>query len=155
MFWDINPWRNALWRCRTTGELDKPLLSALYVERSEVLAWCETLQVAAPAFWSRTPQKEILTKRVPLENRSKDESTDRLVCQAIARIYWEIDPNIHPAHLASSRAIKLYGNGKFYSDESTVKNWINDVDPRKGQRKTGRPEKIPYRIDLETGRLEE
>jgi hypothetical protein len=66
-----------------------------------------------------------------------------------------MDPNIHPAHMAQARAIRLYGNGKLYKDENTVKGWISDVDPRKGQRKTGRPENIPYRIDLETGGLAE
>jgi hypothetical protein len=31
---DINPWRNALWRCLAQGQFDMGYLSKLYVERS-------------------------------------------------------------------------------------------------------------------------
>lgn len=152
---DRNPWRNMLWRCLAKGQFNVPYLSKLYVKRSEVVAWCQAEQIAPPAFWVKSSTKEAEPKRLPLENRRRDEDIDRLVCQAIARVYWDADPNIHPAHMASARAVALYGNGKLYRDENTVKAWIAEVDPRKGDRKTGRPEKIPYGINLETGTFAE
>jgi hypothetical protein len=130
-------------------------LSKLYCERAEVLAWCEKELLTPPSFWAKNMAKEPLSKRPPLEDRLRNEELDRLVCQAIARVYWDIDPNIHPAHMGMAKAIKLYGNGKLYKDQNTIKSWIAEVDPRKGERKTGRPENIPYRIDLETGQLAE
>lgn len=150
-----NPWRNVLWRCNSEGLFDHAYFNGLYLQRRALLSWCEKAGVTPPQFWTKTVSRDVPSRKLSLENRSKDELVDKLACQAIARVYWEIDPNIHPAHLANSKAIKLYGNGKFYTDENTVKNWIGEVDPRKTQRKTGRPEKIEYRIDLETGGLKE
>jgi len=155
LLWDLNHWRNVLWRCLAQADFDTAYLSKLYVERSEVLAWCATEHFVPPSFWSSNGSKEAENKRPPLENRLRDEVFDRLACQAIARTYWDIDPNIHPAHMANAKAIKVYGNGRLYKDDNTVKSWIVEVDPRKGQRKAGRPENIPYLIDLETGRLPE
>ena len=154
---DINPWRNLLWRCLGHAQFEIAHLSKLFVERSELLQWCNNEQLTPPAFWVKNPSKEATSRKQPLENRLRNDVLDRLVCQAIARVYWEIDSNIHPAHLAASRAINVYGNGRLYSDENTVKSWISEVDHLKelGHRKTGRPGKISYRIDLETGGLAE
>lgn len=149
---DVNPWRNFFWRCLQKSKFDKAYLSKLFVARSEVLAWCEEVQISPPHFWVKATSKDLPPQKLSLENRLRNNEVDRLACQAIARIYWEIDPNIHPSHLASSRAIKLYGNGKLYADEDTLKGWISEVDPVQA-RKSGRPKKITYRIDLETGGL--
>lgn len=51
--------------------------------------------------------------------------------------------------MAKAKAIKCYGNGKFYKDPDTIKKWIVEVDPLKDQRKSGRPVDVPYLIDLD------
>lgn len=149
---NVNIWGTRLWKCLTKDVFDKKLLSSLYVMRGQVIRWCEKERYPLPTFWiEERPPAEPATKPT-INNRRKDETIDRLTCQAIARTYWDIDPQIHPAHLAKAKAILLYGNGKHYA-EDTIKGWIAEIDPLKDQRKTGRPRDIPYAIDLETGAL--
>lgn len=150
--WNLNFWLNQLWRCLTKNVFDKNRLSGCFVRRSELLKMCVKEDVDPPAFWIKQRAESPVAKST-INNRPKDEETDRLVCQAIARTYWSIDPQIHPAHMARAKAIHLYGNGKQYKDPETVRNWISEVDPQKDQRKSGRPASVPYLIDLETGAL--
>lgn len=149
---DVNPWSSFFWRCLQKSKFDQAYFSKLFVTRSEVLTWCDAVQISPPPFWAKAASKDSPLKKLSLENRLRNDEVDRLACQAIARIYWEIDPNIHPSHLASSRAIKLYGNGKLYAAETTVRGWISEVDPVQ-DRKSGRPKNLTYRINLETGGL--
>ena len=152
LIWNINTWLNQLWKCLNENVFDKKKLSNYFVRRSELLNMCEKEAVEPPDFWTKQ-RPETTSVKPSINNRPKEEETDRFLCQAIARTYWDIDPNIHPAHMAKARAILLYANGKQYKDSDTIKKWIAEVDPQKDQRKIGRPVEVPYLIDLETGSL--
>ncbi|MEK7153684.1 MAG: hypothetical protein AAB834_07055, partial [Patescibacteria group bacterium] len=80
--------------------------------------------------------------------RHRDEAIDKQLCQAIARTLWDIDPQVHPAHMIKHKAIRRYGNAATYKDDETIRSWIAEVDPLKGQRKAGRPPTVPYVLDL-------
>lgn len=145
-------------KCLRGNEFNKAYLDAIYLKRGDVLRWCQNEFLAPPPFWAEQKpsvpgESTNIANKFFLENRIRDDRLDKLVCQAIARTLWQIDPNIHPAHMAKSKFIQRYGNGKLYTDENTVKNWIAEVDPRKSERKTGRPLKTEYLIDLQTGDL--
>lgn len=157
-FYNINRKRMRLSSCILKGEFDKPFLNSIFIERSNVLTWCNNHHIAPPPFWieqrpSAPGDSTNIANKFVLDNRIRDDRLDKLVCQAIARTLWQIDPNIHPSHMAKSKFIQRYGNGKLYTDENTVKNWIVEVDPMKSERKTGRPPKTDYLIDLQTGDL--
>lgn len=153
LVFNITPWRTRLWKCLTIDTFDKDFLNSFYVMRSQIINWCSKEHVDPPGFWTALRPEAGPAAKPTINNRRKDEEMDRLVCQAIAKSYWDIDPQIHPAHMAKARAIMLYGNGKFYKDPDTIKGWIAEVDPSREQRKSGRPPEIPYLIDLETGAL--
>lgn len=150
---NINFWRKALERCLFDDEFKKSKLNNYYVKRSELMRLCEKEELDPPEFWKRNKPELLQIQKPTINHRPKDEMTDRLVCQAIAKTYWDIDPQIHPAHMAKARAIILYANGRHYKDDNTIKAWIAEVDPLKNQRKIGRPKDVEYLIDLETGVL--
>lgn len=152
---NVNVWLKQLWRCLSKDDFNKKHLSALFVRRSELLNLCKKEEIDPPDFWIKQRQPETVT-RANISNRPKEEETDRLLCQAIAATLWSLDPNIHPTHMAKSKVIQRYGQGRSYKDLSTIKRWIAEVDPLKDQRKPGRPPDIPYKIDLEIdSRLDE
>ena len=152
LFFNINFWQKSLERCLFDNEFKKSNLDNFYVKRSELMRLCEKEDLEPPQFWIRNKPDQQQAKQ-SLSHRPKDEVADRLVCQAIAKTYWDIDPQIHPAHMAKAKAIRIYANGRQYKDENTVKNWIAEVDPLKDQRKIGRPKDVEYLIDLESGSL--
>lgn len=146
VFW---PLRNTYYH----QKVDKTLLDSVYISRSEVLKWCYEEYLAPPEFWlednqfSKIPEK---IKDAPASKRSKAEST----CRAFAKLLWMVDPKIHPKPIAESDALKQFENVKGYQAE-TIRDWIIDLDPQKETRKTGAPPKVEYKIDLETGGINE
>lgn len=138
-----------LLKCKSGKEFNKGYLDSLFVSRYDFLRWCEKDKYPNSEFWVLTQVNE----NHKVSNRPKNEAEDKAVCRAIAKVYWDIDPNIHPAHLAECKAIKKIGNGDQYTDDATIKDWIADLDPLKKERKTGRPRKLSYKINLETGAL--
>lgn len=137
-----------LYRCRSGKSFDKEYLQSIFIRRPDFLEWIEREKYPATDFWVLTQVAE----NYKVTNRPKNEIEDKAVCRAIASTYWDIDENIHPAHMAECKAIKKYGNGAHY-EVSTIKDWIADLDPLAKTRKTGRPRNILYKIDLETGAL--
>lgn len=146
--WSMNTHLNYMWSCLTNDDFNKSKLSKLYVRRREVMRLCQSEEIDPPTFWVKQRQPEI-TVKANITNRPKEEETDRLLCQAIAATLWTLDPNIHPAHMAKSKVIQRYGQGRSYKDLNTIKKWIAEVDPLKNQRNSGRPPDIQYKIDLE------
>lgn len=147
IFFLLNPFFNYMWSCLNEDNFDKAKLSNLYVRRREVLSICKAEELDPPVFWVKQRQPEITTK-ANVTNRPKEEETDRLLCQAIAATLWSLDPNIHPAHMARSKVVQRYGQGRSYKDLNTVKRWIAELDPIKN-RTPGRPPDIAYKINLE------
>ena len=135
--------------CKWGKSFDKSYLQSIYIRRPNFLEWCEKEKLPYADFWVLTQ----VIENQKVNNRPKNEAEDKAVCRAIAKVYWDIDPNIHPSHMVKSKAIRLFGNGNQYKDDKTIKAWIADLDPQQKVRKTGRPEEIPYKINLETGGL--
>lgn len=134
-----------LLRCRSGKRIDKEYLESVYVMRPNFLEWCEKEKYPNAEFWILTQ----VTESHIVSNRPKNESEDKAICRAIAKVYWDIDQEIHPIHMVRSKAICIYGNGNLYKDEKTIKSWIAGLDPQQKTRKTGRPEDKIYKIDLE------
>ncbi len=128
---------------------DKKYLESVFVSRHDFLEWCEKEKYPISDFWILTQ----VTESQIVSNRPKNEAEDKAICRAIAKVYWDIDEEIHPTHMVRSKAIRIYGNGKQYKEEKTIKSWIADLDPQQKTRNTGRPLDINYKIDLETGAL--
>ncbi|MDD2770210.1 MAG: hypothetical protein PHT19_15905 [Methylococcus sp.] len=135
-------------RCQKRKDFRQKLLDQLYVMRPELLDWCDKDRIDPPAFWGSIERGS----KLPV-GRHFQEEIDKNRCQAIAQTLWDIDPSIHPAHMAESKYLQQYGNGAQCRDEATVKRWIADVDPKKGERRPGRPARTRYLIDLENGGL--
>lgn len=142
-FFNFNRTRVKVRRAAVERKFDKRLFGDLFVMRSDVLRWCEQEYIAPPAMWASS----VSTAQAIKVGKHKTEDLDKQLCQAIAQTLWELDPNIHPAHMANSRYIRVYGNGGSYVEE-TLKGWLAEVDPLADGRKTGRPKKTEYLIDL-------
>lgn len=130
------------------NRFSKNYLDNLYVKRNEVITWCDTiLLLDPPPCWM---SKHLFDKQISAKEtksyRPANETEDRIRCQAIASALWELDPAIHPVHMAQSTIMQRFGNGRDYSEE-TIKDWIKNVNPQK-KRKKGAPPKIQYKIEL-------
>jgi hypothetical protein len=112
--------------CKWGKSINKDYLQTLYVRRPNFLEWCEKEKLPNPDFWVLTEVSDIHK----VTNRPKSEAEDKAVCRAIAKVYWGIDPNIHPSHMVKSKAIRIFGNGNQYKDDKTIKSWIADLDPQ-------------------------
>jgi hypothetical protein len=153
-FFNFNKPRVQLVEMLVQQRFDEAILDSLFVMRSEVLKWCEDDFLPPPAIWAggakngggAEEQKAVVATH-------RDEAIDKQLCQAIARTLWDIDPQVPIAHMVKHKAIRPYGNASMYKDEDTVRSWIGEVDPLKGQRKAGRPPTVPYLIDLKNGGL--
>lgn len=138
------------YRCLRKDKFNKDYLDNLYVKRYEVIRWCTNVAlIDPPPCWTpkRSSGESISTKETK-NYRPADENEDRIRCQAIASALWELDPAIHPNHIARSKILQRIGNGAQY-DISTITDWITAFDPQQEYRKTGRPPKAQYAIKLE------
>lgn len=136
--------------CLRKDKFNKDYLDNLYAKRYEVIRWCINVAlIDPPPCWAtkRLPYESINTKETK-NYRPADENEDRIRCQAIASTLWELDPSIHPNHIARSKILQRIGNGAQY-DISTITDWITEFDPQQEYRKTGRPPKAQYAIKLE------
>ena len=133
--------------CLLKDAINKAYLDSLYVKREEVIDLCIRSHYDPPSCWmpKHLPDEQLKTKEAK-NYRPADETEDRIRCQAIASALWELDPAIHPVHMAQSTIMQRFGNGRDYSEE-TIKDWIKNVDPQK-KRKKGAPPKIQYKIEL-------
>lgn len=136
----------------------REFLDRLYIMRPDLLEWCDLERKEPPGFWMPAERQALLSGPVPASGkvpigRHLPEDIDRNRCQAIALTLWDIDPNIHPAHMVRCKYVRSFGNGAQYKDENTLKRWIAEVDPKRGERKPGPPPRISYLIDLEKGGL--
>ena len=135
-------------RCLTGGIFNKSYLDSIYVKRDEVIDFCIKSYYELPPCW--TPKQlnfDSITTKESKNFRPVDETDDRIRCQAIASALWELDPEIHPNHMAKSKILQRIGNGAQYELDTIIK-WISEFDPQKETRKKGRPPKIEYKIDL-------
>jgi hypothetical protein len=154
LFFNLNKPRVQLLDMLFQQRFDEAILDSLFVMRSEVLKWCEEDFLTPPAIWvtgaktgSGAEEQKVVV------GRHREEAMDRLLCQAIARTLWDIDAQVHPAHMIKHKAIQKYGNAGQYDDDDTIRSWIVEVDPLRRERKPGRPPSVRYILDLENGGL--
>ncbi|MBK9661560.1 MAG: hypothetical protein IPO71_00020 [Nitrosomonas sp.] len=135
--------------CLLKDAINKAYLDSLYVKREEVIDLCIRSHYDPPSCWmpKHLPDGQTVTKEAK-NYRPADENEDRIRCQAIASTLWELDPAIHPNHIARSKILQRIGNGAQY-DISTITDWIAELDPQKDYRKPGRPPKPQYVIKFE------
>ncbi len=69
-----------------------------------------------------------------------EEMVDRMVCQGIGRTLWDLYPDMTIEEMQFHKAIQVYGGGKGYPGEGTLRRWLRAVDRRKV--KTGPKKKI-------------
>jgi hypothetical protein len=74
--------------------------------------------------------------RVEDARKLRPSQVDKAVVQAIGRMLWDENPKLMIEGLAKLPAIKEYGNGRHYQ-ESTVRSWLAEVDPRDSNKKKG------------------
>jgi hypothetical protein len=161
LFWDRTQIRHKSYMKKSC--FPKAFFDSLFIQRSDFLDWCEKDRIAPPEFWNNGAKTNLQAsnpENKPLIGRHIQEEADKIRCQAIALTLWGLDPSIHPAHMAKSKAMRRYGNGDHYkgkdSEYETVKKWIKECDPQGKNRKTGKPTgENKYLIELETHRLKQ
>lgn len=135
--------------CLLEDKINKAYLDSLYVKREEVIDLCVKSYCDLPPCWiPKNLTDDQIAGKEARKYRPEHETEDKIRCQAIAVTLWELEPAIHPAHMVRTKIMQLIGNGKLYDDD-TIKGWIAEDDPRKEERKSGRPPKTKYKINLE------
>jgi hypothetical protein len=151
---DLNKPRAQLFEMRAQQRYDEAMLDSLFVMRSEVLKWCKEDDLTPPAIWAPGAKTAGGAEgQNVVVGRHREEAIDKQRCQAIAQALWDIDPQIHPAHMINHKAIQKYGNAGQYEDPDTIRSWIVEVDPLRRERKPGRPPSVRYILDLDNGGL--
>lgn len=117
-FFRLNRKKVRLAHCIIKGQFDKAFLNSIFIERSNVLTWCDNHHITPPPFWTEQkasiPSESInIANKFVLENRIRDDRIDKLVCQSIARTLWQIDHNIHPSHMAKSNSSRYMAMASF------------------------------------------
>ena len=135
LIWDANPWRNVLWRSLSLGEFDRAYLTKLYVERSEVLSWCEKEKLLPPAFWapSSTTTKPSLAED---EDDDKDgwyeslteQRRRKVACLELARHLWEQERRLSYEDVRTHSLMRQAGLDNIFS-AGTFKSWSRDFAP--------------------------
>ncbi|GJL76942.1 hypothetical protein [Nitrosomonas sp.] len=129
-------------------EFSTEYLDNLYVKRNEVITWCEKVALLdPPPCWRPKHLFDEQSAQETKNFRPVDEADDRIRCQAIASALWELDPEIHPSHMAKSVILQRIANGAQYELDTIIK-WITEFDPQKESRKKGRPPNKQYKINL-------
>jgi len=136
LFRDENFYRVKLWDCLSKGIYDKEFLSGLYLERANLLQWCEKEFIPFPSFWM--PQLE--------EDNSSGSLTDaddenegwyealterrrqRVTCLEVARKLWKINPNRTYEEVFHHSDMKVYGYPNSFSFNS-FKKWARAFAP--------------------------
>lgn len=138
-------------------------LTFVHLTKEQFAKYCIIKQIPRPNFWyteesfehykqylitggdladAETPAS--LQDDLPLaegELPKKASQLYRLLCRAIAQTLWDIDPTMTIEAMRRHHAMLYYGNSRKYPGEKTLRNWINDLDPRSPEERNGRPKK--------------
>ena len=79
-------------------------------------------------------------KPITQKTKLRPDQIQRLICQAIARTLWDVDPEMTITAMTRHNAILEYGDAKHYS-EKAVRKWVAEVAPETVKNKRGRPKK--------------
>lgn len=139
--------------CYEKEKFDKEFLDAVYIEDEHFAKWCINKNIPLPSFWfpngwkAHDYKEEIImdenskSESISDNTKLKESQIDKLVCQAIARTIWDIEPDMTIASMCKHQAIQIYGNGKQYTGLHTLRNWLSEVAPENIKGKKGRPKK--------------
>ena len=121
---------------------DKDFLDTVYFENESFANWCLKQNIPLPEFWFPNGwhlDESIKVDSTKPEINFRPNQIDKLVCQAISRTLWDIYPVMTISAMCQHDAIQIYGNGKQYIGEHTLRGWISEVAPENIKGKKGRP----------------
>ncbi|MCM0084457.1 hypothetical protein L4X63_23035 [Geomonas sp. Red32] len=101
------------------------------------LAWLYDKGYDLPYEFKAEIEKE--DAELPMRQRLRG-SIDKEVCQGIARTLWDSSPDMTIEQMRDHKAIQVYGSGKLYKGDNTLRGWLREVDPR--THKTGPKKKL-------------
>lgn len=115
---------------RFTGEFieEQLCIERSIVDPKEFIRWAHSKGYQMPyefkCFIGVEEKEEKMTEKT-------EERIDRAVCQGIGRTLWDIYPNMTIEEMQYLKAIQVYGGGKGYTGEGTLRRWLRVYDPRK------------------------
>ena len=135
LVWDANPWRNVLWRCLSKAEFDEAYLTKLYVERSEVLAWCEKEKLSPPRCWAPlisdtviSPSDEDEDDKDGWYERLTEQRRRKVACLELARHLWKQDHQLSYEAVRTHTLMKQAGLYNVFTADA-FKKWSRDFAP--------------------------
>lgn len=142
---DVNPWRKQLWECQAKGRFDKVFLSSLYIERSNILSWCEKIRIDFPSFWA--PAEATAAISSPDEDDDKDGWYERLTeqrrrkvaCLELARHLWKQDRYLLYEAVRTHTLMKEAGLHSVFTPD-TFKKWSREFAPEEAKQGGRRPQ---------------
>lgn len=139
LVWDANPWRNVLWRCLSQAELDEAYLTKLYVERSEVLAWCEKEKLSPPACWAPVTSDAAPSLGDEDEDdkdgwyeRLTEQRRRKVACLELARHLWKQDRNLSYEAVRTHVLMREAGLHSVFTADA-FKKWSRDFAPEEAK----------------------
>jgi hypothetical protein len=75
------------------------------------------------------------------EVKPVNSNYNEFAAQAVAKLLWDIDPNMQTKEIAEHVAVTDYCKAGSFTEE-TRRRWISKVDPRRPEKKTGPKKKI-------------
>lgn len=135
-FWDENYYRVKLWDCLSSGNFDKELLRNLYVERSNILGWCEKERIAAPKYWAPSNETHLSQAIEEIADDNNDgwynalteRRKQKVACLEVAKELWKINPNQTYHEVFHHPDMKKYGHPNNFSF-NTFKTWSRSFAP--------------------------
>jgi len=79
-------------------------------------------------------------EKLEIPNQKMQEKIDKHVIQGIARTLWSEYPEMTIEVMQDHKAIQIFGSGKVCCEETTLRRWLGEVDPRtvkRGRKKKG------------------
>ncbi len=102
--------------------------STVMVNVESFVSWAYDKQIPMPnEFLVR------IGKNTPSENIKKAD-LDKHGCQVIAQTLWCLYPEMTNQDIREHETVRRYGHAKDYNEDSTVRKWISEVDPREKRR---------------------
>ena len=149
--------------CYKKSIFNKGDLEKVHLDRPGLLEMCDKNGLEPPTFWFTHSELESYKESQSMQdNDSTDEplsnsgrlrqdkieefwnrlapnQKSRLLCRSIAKALWSEDETLTIADIIKHEAIQQYGDGRYYKNKDTIRDWIKDLDPRSPEEKTGRP----------------
>lgn len=118
-------------KCLRNDEFDKAYLSSIYLNRGDILRWCQSEFFSPPPIW------QVENLDAPKSNEQIEDSDDdkdnwydkmsgrrkqRIACLEIAKQLWKENPELSYKEAHSHPVMTRYGYGKSFSSD-TFKKW--------------------------------